>query len=74
MEEQHIEILREAVDTHRRKESLEQAVGRVARKRGLDFSAYVGIMSEVRERACADKKTVDEAACIILRERGQDAE
>ncbi len=74
MEEQHLEILREAVDTHRRKESLEQAVGRVARKRGLDFSAYVGIMSEVRERARADKKTVDEAASIILRECGKDAE
>jgi len=74
MEEQHLEILKEAVETHRRKESLEQAVGRVARKRGLDFSAYVGIMSAVRERAHADKSTVDEAASMILRERGQDVE
>lgn len=74
MEEQHLEILREAVETHRRKESLEQAVGRVARKRGLDFSAYVGIMSEVRERARVDKKPVDEAAKVLLREHGEDSE
>jgi len=74
MEAQHIEILREAVETRRRKESLEQAVGRVARKRELDFSDYVGIMSEVRERALAEKKTVDEAARVLLRKHGEDAE
>lgn len=74
MEEQRLEILREAAETRRRKESLEEAVGRVARKRGLDFSAYVGIMSEVRERARDDKTTVDEAASILLRTHGEDAE
>jgi len=66
MEKAHIEALREAVEGQRRKESLEEAVGRVARKKGLDFSSYVAIMSEVRERARADKSAPEEAAKAIL--------
>lgn len=74
MEEKHIQALSEAVESRRRKESLEEAVGRVARKRGLDFSAYVNIMSEVRERARDDGKTVDEAAQAILSKGSKDPE
>jgi len=66
--------LREAVESRRRKETLEEAVGRVARKRDLDFSAYVNIMSEVRERARDDGKTVDEAAEAILSKGSEDSE
>ncbi len=74
MEEKHIQALSEAVESRRRKESLDEAVGRVARKRGLDFSAYVNIMSEVRERARDDGKTVDEAAQAILSKGSKDPE
>ncbi|MBN1677697.1 MAG: hypothetical protein JW880_04090 [Candidatus Thermoplasmatota archaeon] len=74
MEEEHLKALREAFESRRRKESLEEAVGRVARKRGLDFSAYVRIMSEVRERARDDGKTVDETAQAILGKGSKDSE
>lgn len=74
MEDEHLEALREAVKSRRRKETLEEAVGRVARKRGLDFSAYVNIISEVRERARDDGKSADEAAEAILSKCGKDAE
>lgn len=74
MEEKHVQALREAVESRRKKESLEEAVGRVARKRGLDFSAYVHIMSELRERARDDKKTPDEIAKEILGKGSKDSE
>jgi hypothetical protein len=74
MDEERLEALREAVENRRKKESLEEAVGRVARKRGLDFSAYVNIMSEVRELARDSNRTLDEAAKVILRKGSQDAE
>lgn len=74
MEKERFDALREAVESRRRKESLEEAVGRVARKRGLDFSAYVSIMSEVRELALEECKTVDETAKMILGKRREDAE
>ncbi len=62
------------METRRRKESLEEALGRVARKRGLDFSAYVNMMSDVRERARHDRVTVEEAAKRILSKSGEDAQ
>lgn len=74
MDEERLEALREAVETRRKRESLEEAVGRVARKRGLDFSAYVSIMSEVRELARGRNQTLDEAAKTVLRECREDAE
>lgn len=74
MDEERLEALREAVENRRKKESLEEAVGRVARKRGLDFSAYVNIMSEVRELARESNRTLDEAAKAILRKGCEDAE
>lgn len=74
MEKEHLEALKEAVEGQRKRESLEEAVGRVARKRGFDFSAYVAIMSEVRERARADKGTPEEAAKAILSDEGENAQ
>lgn len=73
MEKERLDALREAVESRRRKEPLEEAVGRVARKRGLDFSAYVNIMSEVRELAREEGKTVDEAAKMVLGKGREDA-
>lgn len=74
MQRDRYEVLREAVETRRRKESLEEAVGRVARKRGLDFSAYVSIMSEVRDCAHDEGKNVDDAAKMILGKGSEDTE
>jgi len=62
------EVLEESLERMRRKDTLEQAVGRVARKRGLDFSAYVRIISEVRERAHSSGTDQENAARDILRE------
>jgi len=74
MEQERLEALREAVKSRRKKETLEAAVGRIARKKGLDFSSYVNIMSEVRDRAHEEGVTVEKAAETILGEGGEDPE
>lgn len=72
MDPGHKDILRDALATRRRKESLEQAVGRSVRKREADFSVYVGIMSELRELARSEGSSVEEAARKVLGEKDQD--
>ncbi|OGS42144.1 MAG: hypothetical protein A3K67_01105 [Euryarchaeota archaeon RBG_16_62_10] len=63
------DILREALDTRRRKEALEQALGRSVRKREANFSTYIGIMSELREIARSEKSSVEDAARKVLGEK-----
>lgn len=65
-------VLRETLERMRRRETLEEALGRVARKRGLDFSAYVRIISEVRDRAHSTGTDQENAARAILGESGKD--
>ncbi|WP_019178346.1 hypothetical protein [Methanomassiliicoccus luminyensis] len=58
----------EALDAQLRKEPFEKALGRILRRRGLDFDRYVGIMSEIRERARKDKTSLEDAARLIAKE------
>ena len=64
-------ILVEAARTKQRKESVERAVGRAARRMGKDFSMYIAAMSKLRELASSTKTTVDEAL-EKLQEREQE--
>lgn len=51
MDQPHLEILREASGKRQRKETIERALGKAVRNRGLDFSVYIQMMSEIREFA-----------------------
>jgi hypothetical protein len=57
----------------RRRETFEEALGRTARKRGLDFSGYVRIISEVRELARSKGTDPESAARDMLRESDKDS-
>lgn len=49
MEAALLDILREALATKQRKETLERAIGKAVRRSNLDFGVYIKIMSELRE-------------------------
>ena len=49
MEPALLDILRDALATKQRKETLERAIGKAVRRNGLDFGVYIKIMSELRE-------------------------
>jgi uncharacterized protein with ATP-grasp and redox domains len=49
MEPALLDILREALATKQRKETLERAIGKVVRRNNLDFGVYIKITSELRE-------------------------
>ncbi|MBU0623549.1 MAG: hypothetical protein KJ672_01755 [Candidatus Thermoplasmatota archaeon] len=49
MEPALLDILREALATKQRKETLERAIGKAVRRSDLDFGVYIKIMSELRE-------------------------
>lgn len=66
---EHLEILREALETRQRKEELERAVGRAVRRRNLDFKTYVELLSELREIARKDKASLDDVARKLLEKK-----
>jgi uncharacterized protein with ATP-grasp and redox domains len=49
MEPALLDILREALATRQRKETLERAIGKAVRRNNLDFGVYIKITSELRE-------------------------
>lgn len=55
------EILKEALRS-RHKESFERSLGRTVRNHGGTYADYLGLISQVRERARADKIDFPEAA------------
>ena len=59
MEDADLDILREAAETRQRKEPVERAIGRAVRRRGLDYSVYIGLMSRLRDHASKRKSDVD---------------
>jgi hypothetical protein len=61
------ELLKEALDIRLRKEELEHALGRVLRKRGLDFERYVLITSALRAERRKDEG-LNEAALRLISE------
>ncbi len=62
MDPESVSIVREAVRTRLRDETIERAVGRTVRRRGMDFSRYIQVMSDLRDLAGERKVTLEEAA------------
>lgn len=62
MDQDTVSIVKEAIETRLRNETIERAIGRTVRRRGLDFSKYIRVMSDVRELAAERKVSSDEAA------------
>jgi hypothetical protein len=56
------EALKTAVEKQRNKEPFEKSLGRTFRNVGLDFDAYILVISEVREVAKREKVSLEEAA------------
>ena len=71
MDRADIEILRDAHGTRQRKESVERAVGRTVRRRGLGFDAYIRLMSELREFASSRRVNLDAALAALAEEEHQ---
>lgn len=67
MNQDDIEILREAAHIRQRKEPLERAVGRAARNRGKDYPYYIALMSELRSAASMDAVSIDEALQALIK-------
>ncbi len=56
------EALKRAVEKERKEEPFERSLGRTFRNVGLDYDAYILIISEVRTLAKKKKITLEEAA------------
>lgn len=68
MDEEDLSLVREAWRTRLRDETLERSMGRTVRRRGLEFSRYVAIMSLIRESAEAKGMSPDEFVESLLKE------
>jgi hypothetical protein len=66
MDSSQLEILKEALEIQRRKETFERALGRAIRRRDVDFSVYVLMVAEVRDRAISDSVPLETAARRLL--------
>lgn len=71
MDPETVSIVKEAVQTRLRNETIERAIGRTVRRRGLDFPRYIQVMSAVRELASERKVTADEVAESLAEEKGK---
>jgi hypothetical protein len=60
-----LSLLKEALDAKLRKEEVEHALGRVLRKKSMDFERYVLITSEVRASRQKDETTEECARRLI---------
>jgi hypothetical protein len=58
--------VRKAVDSMRKKDIFEKVLGREMRRAGLDYDAYVRIISDIRDQARKDKVDLVTAAGTIL--------
>lgn len=72
MDPDSVSVIKEAVSTRLRDETIERAVGRTVRRRGLDFSRYIQVMSALREVAVERKVTPEEAAEALCEGEGED--
>lgn len=70
MDQETVSIVKEAVRTRLRDETVERAVGRTVRRRGMDYSRYIQVMSDLRELAKERKVAVEEAAEGLEGEKG----
>ncbi|MGD9962275.1 MAG: hypothetical protein AB7S97_00015 [Thermoplasmata archaeon] len=70
MDQETVSIVKEAVRTRLRDETVERAVGRTVRRRGMDYSRYIQVMSDLRELAKERKVAIEEAAEGLECEKG----
>jgi hypothetical protein len=56
------EVIEEALSQSRKSMGFEQTLGKTMRKRGMDFDAYIRLMSEIRTLARKRKISVEEVA------------
>ena len=68
MEPALLDILREALATKQRKETLERAIGKAVRRNNLDFGVYIKITSELRELAEKGQLDPEEIAKSLVSE------
>ncbi len=69
MDDESVSIVQEALRTRLRNETVERAIGRTVRRRGLDFSRYIQVMSDLRDIAKERGKPVDEVAEALAKEQ-----
>lgn len=69
MEPALLDILREALATRHRKETLERAIGKAVRRNNLDFGVYIKITSELRELAEKTKVSPEDIAENLVSEK-----
>lgn len=70
MDPEAVSIVVEAARTRLRNETIERSIGRTVRRRGLDFSRYIQIMSDLRDLAKERKVTTEEAAGLLGEDEG----
>jgi hypothetical protein len=68
MEPALLGILREALATRQRKETLERAIGKAVRRNNLDFDVYIKIMSELRGMSNKEHRAPEDIAKDIVSE------
>jgi len=68
MEPALLDILREALATKQRKETLERAIGKAVRRNNLDFGVYIKITSELREMSNKEHRAPEDIAKTIVSE------
>ncbi|NLT38052.1 MAG: hypothetical protein GXX95_07835 [Methanomassiliicoccus sp.] len=59
------QLLEEALEAMLHNETLEHSLGRVLRKRGLDFQRYISITSDLREQRRKDEDIESAARRLI---------
>jgi uncharacterized protein with ATP-grasp and redox domains len=68
MEPALLDILREALATRQRKETLERAIGKAVRRNNLDFGVYIKITSELRKLSEKGKVSPEDIAQSLVSE------
>lgn len=74
MDQESIDILREAVQTRQRKEELERSIGRAVRRNNLAFKIYIQIIDDLRAIARKKDISIESAAIEFLAEDKDKAE
>lgn len=61
-----------SLESRRKDETFERALGKAIRRRRLSFTDYVEAISLIRERARSSRVSLEEAAADILSENSED--
>ena len=64
-----MKAVRNAIDGMRKKDIFEKVLGKEMRRAGLDYEAYIRVISDVRDRARKDKVDLVKAAETYLSEQ-----